>query len=138
MIDLKKMDKLFEELRKNIDVLLEERGDEIQDELDDLRKASNPPTFKVVNYAINRYSNPDFIELIEPDDFIETKLGISTHDAAIRTLDILGIPKELIENKNKLGNKQLKCDKKGNRCIDFTMDVYCCCRVCGQDLSTLD
>ena len=28
---------------------------------------NNPPAFEVVNYAINKYSNPDFIELIEPE-----------------------------------------------------------------------
>ena len=64
--------------------------DSIEDNL------NKPPAFNVVNSEITEESG---------DDFIETELGISTHDAAIRTLDILGIPKELIENKNKLGNK---------------------------------
>jgi|TARA_R110000823_G_scaffold40600_1_gene107508 hypothetical protein len=94
MIDSKKIDQIFEELRKKIDVLLKERGEEIQDKLDDLIKVSNyanaipynilsdsfkksidsiednlnkPPAFNVVNSEMTEESIRDFIELIEPE-----------------------------------------------------------------------
>ena len=76
---------------------------------------------------------------------IDDLLKYKTDKDRIKTIDWIiefANRQKQVKNNEPLHNvvgrsEQLKCDELGNRCINSTTDVYCCCRICGEDLSTL-